>query len=167
MCIQPKTLDTPSTMNYSPSSVQQYSAVQFHYYLSPPCIDRHQIVSTVNIWVLVVMQIHIFISLRQIPWSLGVGLLDCTVSQFSLFEDRRTVLFKWLRYSAFLSAVHESQFLHTLANKRFIVGSHTCEVTVHYLELSFLSWLVMLSAFSLNTINLVWKNVYSDSLPII
>lgn len=57
-----------------------------------------------------------------IDWSLGVGLLDCTISQFSLFEDHRAVLFKWLRYSAFLSAVHESQFLHTLANKRFLVG---------------------------------------------
>lgn len=59
-------------------------------------------------------------------WYLGVGLLDCAVSRCSLFEDRRAVFFKRLRYSAFLSAVHESQFLHTLANKCFIVRPQPC-----------------------------------------
>lgn len=88
------------------------------FYLPPPCIDRHQVVSTVNLCAGCYVDTHFFLLGR----SLGVGLLDCAVSWFSLFEDRRAVFFKRLRYSAFLSAVHESQFLHTLANKRFIVG---------------------------------------------
>lgn len=86
MCIQPKTLDAPSTMKYSPSSVQQYSAVQLHYYLSPPCIDRHQIVSTVNICVLVMCYVdtHFYFSQADTleSWSRIATLYSLPVQPF-------------------------------------------------------------------------------------
>lgn len=86
-----------------------------------------------------------YMTLLLLGTYLDAGLLNCTVPVFNLVL-RAAGLFQ--------QHTHESQFLHTLANKHFILASSSGKF--------FVLWI---SSLHLLNVNLIWKNVYP--LPVV